>query len=717
MNLLTSVPISKKLPAIMVILTLVSIAVVSLISVKMIENSLMKMSDEKFEALGESRKKSLSDYLVSIQQDLAVVATNEMTKNALEDFKAGWALLEGNQTEKLQDLYIETNPHPTGEKDKLYDANDGSVYSAYHAKYHPWFHQLLLEREYYDIFLFDTEGNLVYTVYKELDYATNLNSGEWADTDLGNAFRVALESDAGVQSFFDFKPYAPSHGAAASFISTPIVGENGRNVGVLVFQMPIGKIDSIMQENAGLGEEGETYLIGDDYLMRSNSHFSDGGRILETRVENEVIVKTLETDRHEKGEVEGYRGYQTFIETFPMDFMGTEWVLVVEEGLDGVMAPVKAAQKDLSIASLICLLIIAVISIFVARTISAPLAKMQGVMVKLSDGDYATEVPYQDRGDEIGKMAHTVQVFKENGLQVEKMQAEQEEMRKRAEIEKKEVMQKMASDFDARVGSIVNNLKEAAENMMTTANAMQQASDHTSQSSTIVASAAEQADANVQSVAAATEELTASSSEIARQIDSVAKRSSQASGEAQATSASVNELNELADSIGEVVGAIKDIAEQTNLLALNATIEAARAGEAGKGFAVVADEVKKLANETANKTEEIDDRVNRIQTAIRNSVTAMEKIIEGVTTIDEATASVATAIEEQNAATSEISKSVIEATTGTKQVSSTIVNVQQLAADSGQSAQSVLEASQALKGQTEQMASAVHDFLDEIRGS
>jgi methyl-accepting chemotaxis protein len=231
-----------------------------------------------------------------------------------------------------------------------------------------------------------------------------------------------------------------------------------------------------------------------------------------------------------------------------------------------------------------------------------------------------------------------------------------------------------------------------------------------------VASAATEADSNVQTVAAAAEELSASSAEIARQIDAVAKKSSLAADDAQATSKSVNELNTLADSIGEVIGTIKDIAEQTNLLALNATIEAARAGEAGKGFAVVADEVKKLANETANKTEEIDERVNRIQEAIRNSVTAMDKIITNVSEIDESTTTVASAVEEQNAATAEIGRNVSEASTGTQQVSQSIIQVQQNAAETGEASNSVLQSASELKQQTDILRQEVEKFLNEIRG-
>lgn len=292
------------------------------------------------------------------------------------------------------------------------------------------------------------------------------------------------------------------------------------------------------------------------------------------------------------------------------------------------------------------------------------------------------------------------------------------------ELEKKELVNeakkaqyKLADDFDIRTADIIKSLAAAATEMQATAAQMTAASSNTAHASQIVASAAAEADSNVQTVAAATEELSASSLEISRQISSVAEKSNRASGEAVRTSEQVGELNTLADSIGEVIGAIKDIAEQTNLLALNATIEAARAGEAGKGFAVVADEVKKLATETAAKTIQIDERVGRIQAAIRGTVDAVGRIIADVQDIDHSTATVASAVEEQNAATSEIGRNVSEASTGTQEVARNIVDVQRNAEETGDAANNLNSAANELAEIAENLQMQVGNFLKEIRGS
>ena len=247
------VRIAFKLPLIIVGAAIVAAAAVGISSYMNGSAELSESSTSKLTAVHDARTAELERYLHSIEQDMRFVAASPLTLSALDAFVEGWGLLGNNQTEVLQRIYIENNPHPTGQKENLDAGLDGSFYSSAHASYHPWFRTFLRERGYYDIFLFDLDGNLVYTVFKELDYATNLNADQWKDTDLGNAFRAARESgQAGEQFFFDFKPYAPSHDAPASFISTPLFDQNGTTKGVLVFQMPIDRLNAVMQVSAGM---------------------------------------------------------------------------------------------------------------------------------------------------------------------------------------------------------------------------------------------------------------------------------------------------------------------------------------------------------------------------------------------------------------------------------------------------------------------------------
>ncbi len=347
--------------------------------------------------------------------------------------------------------------------------------------------------------------------------------------------------------------------------------------------------------------------------------------------------------------------------------------------------------------------------------LSKPLFTLSGNMASLASGNIDVDVPYKNRKDEVGMIANAFGVFKDNAIAKAKLEAEQESLKIKAEREKREIMERLANDFEQQVAGAIDKLSTSAAEMNRTSVSLTRASDENAHTSQLVASAALEADGNVQTVAAATEQLTASSSEIARQIASVAQKSNRASGQASQISDSVNRLNEMANSIGEVVSSIKEIADQTNLLALNATIEAARAGEAGKGFAVVADEVKKLATETAEKTTQIDERVMNIQEAIRISASSMEQIIKDVQDIDHATASVAGAVEEQNAATAEIGRNVEEASVGTQKVTANIVEVQKNTENTGVEARKVAEASQEIADQTQSLQNVVGHFLGSLR--
>lgn len=349
------------------------------------------------------------------------------------------------------------------------------------------------------------------------------------------------------------------------------------------------------------------------------------------------------------------------------------------------------------------------------KVISRPLLKLSDNMNALAAGDLNIDVPYANRRDEVGQIAQAFSVFKGNAIEKDNLEKQQIELQQKSEADKKKAIQELADSFEKRTSGVISSLSDSSAQLSKSADEMKGSSEENVLTSRSVAQAISDANQNVQTVAAATEELSVSSQEIARQIAGVAEKSNRSSQEAAKTSQEISELNTLADSIGDVVAAIKGIAEQTNLLALNATIEAARAGEAGKGFAVVADEVKKLATETASKTTEIDERVVRIQQAIRSTVTAVERILTDVQDIDHATATVASAVEEQNAATSEIGRNISEASNGTQVVAQSINDVLQKSEATGKTAAIVLSASEELSEISQSLQQEVRDFLASIR--
>jgi len=354
--------------------------------------------------------------------------------------------------------------------------------------------------------------------------------------------------------------------------------------------------------------------------------------------------------------------------------------------------------------------------IVLARVVG-PIQSMTASMTQLAGGNHHVEIPGAGRADEIGRMAGAVQVFKENAIRVAAMEAEKAEMERRAAAEKKAAMNTLADELDRQISGVVGVLSNATGNLKTSAQSMSATAEQTSRQATAVAAATEEASTNVQTVASAAEELSTSVSEISRQVAESARVASQAVEQANHTNETIQGLATAAQKIGEVVKLISDIAGQTNLLALNATIEAARAGEAGKGFAVVASEVKALANQTAKATDEISQQIGAIQTSTRSSVDAIGSIAGTITTINEIATAIASAVEQQGAATQEIARNVQQAAAGTREVSANIGGVTQAAAETGSTAGTVLEASQQLAQQADLLAEKVAKAVADIRAA
>ena len=357
------------------------------------------------------------------------------------------------------------------------------------------------------------------------------------------------------------------------------------------------------------------------------------------------------------------------------------------------------------------------IAFFFSRTIAAPIRHMTGAMSKLASGNKDVAIPGMNRGDEIGDMAKAVNTFKENAIKVDRMTAEQEEQKKRAEQEKRAAMIKLADGFESSVKGVVNIVASSSTEMQSNSQAMASNAEQTSRQSAAVAAASEEASVAVQTAASAAEELSKSIEEIGRQVTQSTRISQKAVEEAQRTNDIVQGLAEGAQKIGEVINLINDIASQTNLLALNATIEAARAGEAGKGFAVVASEVKSLANQTAKATEDISAQIGAIQEATQGAVGAIKGIGTTISEISEIATAIASAVEEQNAATSEIARNVQQAASGTQEVSSNITGVNQAASETGHSAHALLSASGELSKQAEALRAEVDKFVAQVRAA
>jgi methyl-accepting chemotaxis protein len=385
---------------------------------------------------------------------------------------------------------------------------------------------------------------------------------------------------------------------------------------------------------------------------------------------------------------------------------------------------IKAANNGAAIYSDARILVVAALALaallcvgaglMIVASVSRPILRMTESMGKLAQHDFGTEVAGVGRKDEIGRMAEAVQVFKDGMIEADRLAAEQEKAREQKELRAKLIEEYIAS-FDRSVQDALGTLASASTEMRATAEGMSATAEETSRQATAVAAASEQASANVQTVASATEEMSASIGEITRQVSQSSLISGKAVEEAAKSTATVQGLAAAAEKIGAVVQLINDIASQTNLLALNATIEAARAGEAGKGFAVVASEVKSLANQTAKATDEISQQISAMQGATQEAVEAIRGIDQTIGKMSEISTAIASAVEQQAAATREITRNTQEAAHGTQEVSRNVQGVTQAASETGSAATQVLGASSELSRQSEVLRSQIGDFLEKIR--
>jgi methyl-accepting chemotaxis protein len=418
----------------------------------------------------------------------------------------------------------------------------------------------------------------------------------------------------------------------------------------------------------------------------------------------------------------GHNAFDLFAEKF--EFLEKNQEVVSNDLLqwskDSELESDRLSRKTTSwvaVLSFITLALVILTPLYAAMQIFRPLRRMIDIAREIAGGNADVTVRYADARNEIGEMARSVDVFRQNLRRARDLEAESEAAKTKAEAERKRSMHEMADQFERAVGGIVRAVSDAAMELQEAAKALSTSSSRTTQQSAAVAAASEEAAANVRTVAAAAEELSGSVREIGRQVSESANIASKAVLEAQQTNAQVSGLSAGAQKIGAIVDLINDIASKTNLLALNATIEAARAGEAGRGFAVVASEVKALAEQTAKATAEITDHIGAVQGSTDQAANAILGVGRTIDEISHIASTIAAAVEEQGSATEEIARNVDQAAQGTTEVTRNITGVNQAADSASASASQVLSSATDLARQSEKLRGEMHKFLATVRAA
>lgn len=628
-----------------------SILLVAGFAIKASQDSLQEASFAKLTAIREAKSEQIERYFGTIKKQIQTFSENKMTVDAMADFSQSFAKIQSElnlnsselremkdrltayyndlylpdlstnlgyraelddyfpqniKSQILQDLYISSNDNKRGAKHRLDAAKDLSEYTKIHSKYHPIFSSYLEKFGFYDIFLVDADsGNIVYSVFKESDYATSLKTGPYTESNLAKAFQEALNANKpNMTKLVDFEPYHPSYNASASFMASPIF-DGDRLLGIAIFQMPIDVVNNIMTsnqnwENSGQGETGTTFIIGSDYSIKNElRYFTEqpdeylkslevygledsiiteiertGSAVGRQTIKTAATVKAVSGDTGELLSVD-YREKAVLSAYKPLNIDDVTWAIVSQIDADEAFSPIKALSVSITILSVIAVASIALLLVLVVRaSITKPINQMLFAVNNLreGDGDLTIRLPHFGN-NEIGKTAAALNGF------IEKIQLMMIEIKTGVEDVSKSSQIVSTKAEEVRLGSV-----SQAEAIESTASSLSEISVSITQNSS---------HAN-------------STNELASNAAVITNRGSEA----------VKETVSAMKDIASRVNLIEEFANQTDLLALNAMIEAARVGEAGAGFAVVAEAVRNLAEQSQKSAQEIGElAVNSVKIA------------------------------------------------------------------------------------------------------
>jgi diguanylate cyclase (GGDEF)-like protein len=421
--MLKNVQLVHKLPLILISFALMAAIATGTIAYLQSTRALYDQTEATLFALLESRETTLRQYLGTVEKDVLFHSQSPLMRLAMQDFVDAWQIVPGNKETYLKEHYTQRAPYTFERKNNQPPKKDMSVYSDAHSKYHTAFVSLIASRSFYDIFLLDRDGNVIYTALKEFDFAKNV-SGNPDLFGLNHAYEEVIKSyQHRIAVFSDFKPYAPSNSEPAGFVAAPVFDASGNLLGILSFQLAINAINEIMQVTVGMGKTGETYLVGIDKLMRSDSRFIDDGSILEQRVDTVSVERALSGDAGVHVSPD-YRNVSVYSAYKFIDFLGVRWAILAEIDEAEVLQPVYQLNFYLIIIGLVLAAVIACVGYLLARDLSRPILSMVNAMNRLATNDLDTSFDVPDRKDEVGLMGRALVHFQSSALEREKLRAQ-----------------------------------------------------------------------------------------------------------------------------------------------------------------------------------------------------------------------------------------------------------------------------------------------------
>lgn len=688
-----NVSIRIKLPLAFVGFSVASILSIVLVSAMLSRTAQLDAADAAFEVAVANRAAQITQWLETAQATLRTTSQGKQVIDALYSMSSAFNDIQPNAKEVLQKAYITDNPNPAGQRQVLQRAEGDEFYHAEHAKFHRTFVSILQEYHFYDIFLINRDGDIVYTVVKEADFSDNLRAGELANSSLAKVYDLAMQAKPGEVFLSNYEPYAPSAGAHAIFMATPIVSELGVTVGVLAVQLPETGLIKAAEASVLLGESTEVYVVTQNLTAMTQSRFEGGFGLGEKVQELPQITQGWATKTGAFKQTPLQSGQTGIAHTITLNFGGNAWLLVAERDYPDILAYFYS-QLELQIwAALASLALVGALGWWVAGGFAKPIAALNASIQSVAAGQYDVTVPFTANNDEIGDIAKSIEEMRGNLIEARALQAEraarQSELANvvdeltsamqglaNGDLSKTidapfadayEILRNYFNDTVQKMSQSIKQIALAAEGMSAQSNELTRAAEDLAHRTEVQAATLEQ-------TAAAMDEMTASVKSASvgiREVDDIVVQARKDADDCgivvkEAVSA-MAEIEKSSDQIGQIIGAIDDIAFQTNLLALNAGVEAARAGEAGRGFAVVALEVGALAQRASTAAKEIKsligtstEHVERGVVQVKQAGSALQQIAQRVTQISSLTTTIATGAAEQVLGLNEINVGVIQ---------------------------------------------------------